>query len=114
MPNQFIHKLQETFFDLFIYTSQVLILLSALGLFTDYPVFFQQVEFFIRIYICLFLIWRFNPIRPLLFNKPFVFTSLDRKVAFSAGLLILTTTIIKEYLFRIKNTGEKYINNTIF
>ena len=60
---------------------------------------FDDVAFYMRIYICLFLIWRFNPLRQFFVNKPIVFTNLDRKIAFSAGLIILSTTVIKEYLF---------------
>ena len=41
--------------------------------------------------------WRFNPLR----EKP-EFTELDRKIAFSAGLFILTTTALNQYLDQFK------------
>jgi len=96
-----LHQFQEFFFNIFIAISWFLIILTSTGLFNKHPLIFDKIVFYVKIYICLFLIWRFNPIRPFFFNKPFIFTSLDRKIAFSAGLIILSTTLIKEYLLHI-------------
>ena len=41
--------------------------------------------------------WRFNPLR----EKP-EFTELDRKIAFSAGVFILTTTALNQYIVQFK------------
>jgi hypothetical protein len=41
--------------------------------------------------------WRFNPLR-----ENYEFTDLDRKIAFSAGVFILTTTALNEYLVKFK------------
>ena len=92
------HKFQETIFNIFIAISWTLVLLTTTGVFTEYPNVFDKVSFYMKIYICLFLIWRFNPLRQFFVKKPIIFTSLDRKIAFSAGLIILSTTVIKEYL----------------
>ena len=99
------HKFQETIFNIFIGISWLLLILTSAGIFDGYPEVFNKIAFYMKIYICLFLIWRFNPLRPLLFNAPIIFTSLDRKIAFSAGLIILTTTVIREYLFKDKSTS---------
>jgi hypothetical protein len=48
--------------------------------------------------------WRFNPVR-----THYEFTDLDRKIAFSAGAFILTTTALNQYLDIIK----EYIKNLI-
>ena len=52
-----------------------------------------------KIYVSLFLIYRFNPLRRV------NFTRLDAKIAFSAGLFLITTTaintILKTYLSNI-------------
>ena len=108
--DKLLYKLQETVFNIFIVVSWFLLILTSFGIFNDYPQVFNKIAFYVKIYICLFLIWRFNPLRPLFFNRPIIFTSLDRKIAFSAGLIILTTTTIKEYLFKRKSnalTDEK-------
>ena len=95
------HQFQEIIFNIFIVGSWSLIILTSTGLFNENPHVFDKVAFYMKIYICLFLIWRFNPLRQFFVKKPIIFTSLDRKIAFSAGLIILSTTVIKEYLVYI-------------
>ena len=50
-------------------------------------------DYYLKIYICIFLIWRFNP-----FRSKIVFTDLDAKISFNAGLFILTSTALNEYI----------------
>jgi hypothetical protein len=84
---------QEYSFNLVIIISYLLILLSILGLSTDAKTYLSDINYYTRIYICLFLIWRFNP-----FHNVDTFTNLDRQIAFSAGLFILTTTALNTLL----------------
>jgi len=93
-----LHRLHEILFNIFIVVSYSLIILSFLGLSQSAEKYLQSIDYYVRIYICLFLIWRFNP-----FRSSYEFTDLDRKIAFSGGLLILTTTALNEYLTDIKN-----------
>ena len=97
-------KFQEKMFDIAIYISYALIILSYLGLSKYNPAFLDDINNYIRIYICLFLLWRFNPYRHL--DK---FTNLDRKIAFSAGVVILTTTILNNYLTSFKHNISTHI-----
>jgi hypothetical protein len=48
--------------------------------------------------------WRFNPLR-----THYEFTDLDRKIAFSAGAFILTTTALNQYLEDFKSFIKKLI-----
>ena len=91
-------KFQERIFDIAIYISYALIVLSYLGLSKYNPIFLNDLNNYMRIYICLFLLWRFNPFRHL--EK---FTNLDRKIAFTAGFFILTTTVLNNYLTAFTN-----------
>jgi hypothetical protein len=93
-----LHRLQEILFNTFIVISYSLIILSFLGLSQSAEKYLQSLDYYVRIYICLFLIWRFNP-----FRSNYEFTDLDRKIAFSGGLLILTTSALNNYLTDIKN-----------
>ena len=93
-----IHRLQEILFNIFIVTTYSLIILSFLGLSQSAEKYLESLDYYVRIYICLFLIWRFNP-----FRSSYEFTDLDRKIAFSGGLLILTTSALNNYLNDIKN-----------
>ena len=103
------HQFQETVFNIFIAGSWLLLILTFAGVFNEYSHIFDKVAFYMRIYICVFLIWRFNPARQFFVKTPIVFTSLDRKIAFSAGLIILSTTAIREYLFYITSNASKHI-----
>ena len=104
MGSKTLHKYQERFFDLFLYASYFLIILSSLGLSQSAPKYLDNLDYYVRIYICLFLMWRFNP-----FRTYYEFTELDRKIAFSAGAFILTTTALNEYLEQFKG----YIKNLL-
>jgi len=97
-----IHEYQGIFFDFFIYLSYILIFISSIGIFQLDPKYLNSLEYYIRIYICLFLIWRFNPLR-----SKYEFTDLDRKIAFSAGAFILTTTALNKYLLQFKENVNK-------
>jgi hypothetical protein len=101
-----LNKAQERIFDFAIYFSYFLIVLSSLGLSSIAPIYLETLDYYIRIYICLFLIWRFNPLR-----KIDEFTDLDAKIAFSAGFFILTTTALNEYLINFKDKVKTTIEN---
>ena len=99
-------KLQEKVFDFYIYISYFLIIISFLGTsFFKNTTYAGYLDKFVQVYIALFLIWRFNPYRKTRFS------SLDRKIAFSAGFLLLTTSILETYIVSyIKSyTSHSYI-----
>ena len=79
--------------------------MSALGMSAYAPAYLSELHNIVNIYICLFLIWRFNPLR-----KQVKFHDLDRRIAFSAGIFILTTTALNEYLIQFKDTINKKIH----
>jgi hypothetical protein len=64
----------------------------------------DYLDYYVRIYICLFLIWRFNPLR-----STYEITSLDIKIAFNSGVFLLTTTALNQYLKRITDDAKKDI-----
>lgn len=103
-----LHKYQEKAFDISVYLIYGLIILSSLGLSQSAPKYLEYIDYYVRIYICLFLIWRFNP-----FRTYYEFTELDRKIAFSAGAFILTTTILNQYLLAIKNKTQNIISTKL-
>ena len=87
-----IYHIQHRLFNIFIWTSYLLIVVAYLGISTSAPKYIEIMDYYMRIYISLFLLWRFNPFTR---NN---FTELDRKIAFSAGVFILTTTALNKYL----------------
>ena len=100
-----LHEYQSHFFDFFVYLSYTLIFISAIGISQIDPKYLDSLDYYIRIYICLFLMWRFNPLR-----SEYEFTDLDRKIAFSAGAFILTTTALNQYLIQLKEFVKNIIS----
>lgn len=98
MKHSRILRYQEFFFDSFVIITYIIYILLAIGLLNTYPVFLTYCNNIIFVYICFFILYRFNPLRKI------ECTSLDRKIIFSSGLLLLTTFIIsKSTLNNIKN-----------
>jgi hypothetical protein len=92
-----LYNFQDQLFNIFIFLSWSLIIISSLG-FSDAPKYISNLNYYVSIYICLFLMWRFHP-----FKTRYEFTNLDRKIAFSAGLFIFTTSALNQYLLLVEN-----------
>jgi hypothetical protein len=91
-----IYNFQYLAFNTFILSSYILFFLATLGLSSNAIKYLNVMDYYIRIYICLFLIYRFNPFRKIEFND------LDRQIAFSSGLFLLTTSALNNYIIYIK------------
>lgn len=106
-----LYNFQNSAFTLFVMVSYILYAISIIGLSRNAPKYIETLDSYVKIYVCLFLIYRFNP-----FRKTIEFTELDRKIAFSAGLFILTTTtinkIILTYFTDIKTKIQNKITST--
>jgi uncharacterized BrkB/YihY/UPF0761 family membrane protein len=96
-----LHLIQTLFFTFFVSLSYLLLFISALGISDKAIIYLNSASYYVRIYICLFLIWRFNPLR-----KHYEFTDLDRKIAFSAGVFILSTTALNKYINMVKERAS--------
>ena len=83
-----LYTAQSNLFNVFIIISYVSYIALAIGFEVISPSILDTLDYYVKIYICLFLLFRFNPFRKIEFNE------LDRKIAFSAGLFLLTTTLI--------------------
>jgi hypothetical protein len=105
--NSKLNDFQDKFINFVIIILYLLVISSFLGIFDNAINYFKDVDYYFRIYICLFLIWRFNP-----FRNIDTFTQLDRKIAFNAGILIFITTVLQSYIPYIINKVKenKYIN----
>ena len=102
------HSYQERLFNYMLYLSYALMVLSILGISEMAPKYLNALDYHLKVYICLFLIWRFNP-----FNHTTEFTALDKKISFSAGLFILTTTFLREYITSAKSELQTKIDRVL-
>ena len=91
-----IHRLHNKAYDILVYITWFLYVVIALGLSANAPQYLEDMQYYIKLYVSLFLIYRFNPFRRV------TFTGLDAKISFSAGVFLIATTAI--------NTGlQNYI-----
>jgi hypothetical protein len=90
---------EHIFFGALVFT-YVLITLFILGLggnkTKDY---LSNLNYFMKIYVCILLIFRFNP---LVSTK---FTQFDRRLVFTSALFLLSTTTIEEIISYINKAN---------
>ena len=102
-----ITSLQNNIFTLFIIFSYVMYFLFALGFANNAPKYLNDLNYYVTMYISIFLLWRFNMFRKIEFNE------LDRKIAFSAGLFLFTTTALNQILIKYFTIIKNKIINII-
>jgi hypothetical protein len=85
-----IAKFQTKMFDYLSILLYVLYFAVIMGLSVNAPRYIEDLQYYLKIYISLFLIIRFNNFRHI------EFTELDRKIAFNAGIFLLSATILDQ------------------
>ena len=103
MFNKTLHVAQLHIFNVVIYATWTLYIMIVLGLSTNAPQYLDDLQYYVKIYVSLFLIYRFNPFRRV------KFTQLDAKIAFSAGLFLFTTTAINQILVSYLANIKQYL-----
>jgi hypothetical protein len=81
--------------DFFVYGNlfvNVVYIFFAMGFLADKPNFIDTIEFWLKAYMGIYILWRFNPLYPLTFND------FDRRVIFSAGMFLFTITVVEEFI----------------
>ena len=98
---------QEKIWDFVFYFSYFLYFLFVIGFANNAPDYLIQLNYYVQLYVSLFLLIRFNP-----FSK-IKFTELDKKIAFTGGLFIVSTTILNksvlDYVTQVKNLLQSKI-----
>ena len=107
MFSKSIYSFQNLIFNIIIIFSYTCGALIVLGVYPNAATYLANVDYYVRIYVSLFLLLRFNPFRHI------TFTDLDRKVAFSAGIFIFTTTIVNQILLAYATELRSYIRDAI-
>jgi hypothetical protein len=98
-----IHIFQNRMYNIVMYITWLLYFAIALGISVNAPEYLNTLQSFLKIYISLFLIYRFNPFRKV------KFTTLDAKITFSAGVFLLGTTAIDGIIQNYITTFKEYI-----
>ena len=83
------------------FISIFLVIIAYTGIVYINPVYIKRLHTFLLFYVCAILLIRFNPF------SNFKFTELDKKIAFTGGLFIISTTILNksvlDYVTEVKN-----------
>lgn len=104
-----VYAFQDKVFDYVTFLTYFLYVVAALGLSASAPQYLDDLLFYTKLYVSVFLIYRFNPFRH---TK---FTPLDAKIAYNAGIFLLLTiainSVIKSYIDLFKGNLQLFINN---
>jgi hypothetical protein len=100
--NLTITDIQLYAFDLFIIITYIVYVATLLGITKTRPQYLSELDNYVKIYIALFLIWRFNMFRKI------EFTELDRKIVFSSALFLLATTAVNNILITYLNQIKQF------
>ena len=98
-----LHKFQTQMFDIITILSFILYFVIAIGISANAPEYLGTLQSYTKLYVSLFLIWRFNPFRRVRF------TELDGRIAFSAGIFLLTTTAFESIATYYLNSIKKIV-----
>lgn len=79
----------------------------AVGLLSKKPEILDKIDYSVKVFISVFLVWRFNPLFPA------KFTEFDRKVVFSAGTFLLTVTIVDYYLSEYVKSAKQTAKSVV-
>lgn len=82
----------ELIFDSTVFMIHVGYIALAVGALSNEPKILSIIDYWIKVFVGLFLLYRFNP------YVHIKFTEFDRKVVFSAGMFMFVTTIVNTYL----------------
>jgi len=105
--NPFFYENATRFIDYFGWITNLIILLFIVGVFANKPATFLFINFIVKVFLALFLIYRFNNYR----KDKIRFTDLDRKICFSAGMYILVFSfldIMQSYVERLRKLIDHY------
>ena len=84
-------KFHEIIFHSALYLSYFLYIIAYLQIGYYNPKYLDMLQLYMKYYVTLFLLIRFNPFTNNTFNE------FDRKVVFSSAIFLLTTTAFNEY-----------------
>ena len=101
--NKKLHAFQNRVFDIVIYSTYILYILISFGISANAPELLNDLQLYMKLYISLFLIYRFMPFRQV------QFTDLDAKIAFNAGWFLFATTVVNTVLIKYIDNIKEYL-----
>jgi len=96
---------QMVILDIITVVTYILFSVYAVGFSSDAKKYLDIINSFVKIYISFFLMWRFNPFRTI------TVSNLDKKIIFSGGVFLFSTTIIHTILLKYLEITAKRTND---
>lgn len=94
-------KTYERVFLFSILFIHIVYLALAIGLFKNEPAYLKELDFWLKVFMSVILLWKFNPYDTNI-------SEFDRNIAFSAGIFLALMTFVDRYLSaytdRVKST----------
>ena len=87
-----VNQWQDRVLNIAIVVTYVLYIVIVMGVSKTAPKYLEWLQTGMKIYISMFLVWRFNGWRKV------KYTYLDRRIAFNAGILLIVVTVMELWL----------------
>ena len=110
IDNKILITYQQRFFTLFIVINYLLYFVLLFGFSSRAPEYLNSLHIFISIYISVFLIIRFNPFRKVELYISREKLELDKRIAFSAGIFLLSTVALNNVVSNYLKQIQKILN----
>ena len=92
----------HSFLKYFSYIFYTILIASYIGIGIAVPNIMMTVNNYLKVAFGFFLVYRFNSYR-----HHITFNELDKEVAFSAGMFILTTTVLDKYFSYVTDATQR-------
>ena len=96
-------EIANTILNYYSYILNFFLISVYIGIGVTKPLWLSMIDYYLKMLISVFLIIRFNPFRKI------VFEDLDRNIAFTAGMILFSSTTLKFILMTYDATINKYI-----
>lgn len=83
------------------YSIYIIYVLLFLGIWNSAPEYLDDLNYYLKIFVSLVLLYTFNPLYNIKFDK------IHKDIAFSAGILLIASTSLKAFQNRISNTYKR-------
>lgn len=101
---------QEHFFTLFIVINYLLYFVLLFGISSRAPEYLDRLHILITIYISMFLIIRFNPFRKIELSISRETLHLDKRIAFTAGIFLLSTIALHDVVNNYLKDTQSFLH----
>ena len=101
-----IEKMQMRFYQTAIIVLYVCYFLIFFGIYQINPLYVRVLSLFIHLFVCGFLLWRFNP-----FKTHHELGHGDSQIIFASAIILLTNVIASEVSIYIQNPLQYFTNN---